>query len=341
MKKYIFKVIDGENLTENEAFSAMDCIMSDKATNSQIASFITALRMKGETIDEITGFAKVMRKKAKVVKESTSAIDIVGTGGDMANTFNISTTAAFVIAGAGIKVAKHGNRSVSSKSGAADVLEKLGVKFNPSSEEASLCLKECGLSFLFAQNFHCSMKFAAAPRREIGVRSVFNILGPLSNPALADYILLGVYDGALMETMARVLINLGIKGAMLVYGKDGLDEITVSDRTEVCEIRDGKIIKYEINPLDYGIELSKKSELTGGEASENAEITLEVLSGEKGAKRDIVLMNAGCAIYVAGAAKTIAEGIKMAEISIDSKKALGVLEKLVAFTNSEEKKYVS
>ena len=212
LKPYIFKAIDGENLSQEEAFEAMDCIMSGGATDAQIASFLTALRMKGETTDEITGFARVMRKNAVQVGHSTSVIDIVGTGGDMANTFNISTTASFVIAGAGLKVAKHGNRSVSSKSGAADVLEALGVSINMTAPQAERCIKECGLSFLFAPCFHSSMRFAAGPRREIGVRSVFNILGPLANPAFASYIILGVYDEGLMETMARVLMNLGIKG---------------------------------------------------------------------------------------------------------------------------------
>lgn len=333
LKKYISKVIDGNNLTQNEAYDAMNFIMSDKATSSQIASFVTALRMKGESIDEITGFAKLMRQKAKAVELETSAIDIVGTGGDMANTFNISTTSAFVIAGAGINVAKHGNRSVSSKSGAADVLEALGVKIAMTPENAKECVKDCGLCFLFAQSFHSSMRFAATPRREIGVRSVFNILGPLANPASTDYILLGVYDENLMEPMAKVLINLGIKGAMLVHGNDGLDEITVSDSTKICEIRDGKLIKYELNPKDYGIRLSNKSEVVGGTAQDNAKITLDILNGKQGPARDIVVLNAGCAIYVAKGAESVEEGIKMAKESIDSGSALKKLEELIAFTN--------
>jgi len=334
LKKYISKIIDGNSLTEKEAYEAMDCIMSDKATSSQIASFVTALRMKGETIDEITGFAKLMRQKAKTVNLKSPAIDIVGTGGDMANTFNISTTSAFVIAGAGVDVAKHGNRSVSSKSGAADVLEALGVKIAMTPKNAAECVEKCGVSFLFAQSFHGSMRFAAAPRREIGVRSVFNILGPLANPAATDYIVLGVYDEALMEPMAKVLINLGIKGAMLVHGNDGLDEVTVSDSTTICEIKDDKIIKYEINPKQFGIKLSNKSEVVGGTSIENAKITLDILKGKIGAARDIVLMNAGCAIYVAKKAKTISEGIEMAKKSIDSGKALEKLEELKAFTNN-------
>ncbi|MCX7657432.1 MAG: bifunctional anthranilate synthase component II/anthranilate phosphoribosyltransferase [Oscillospiraceae bacterium] len=335
LKKYISKVIDGINLTESEAYAAMDCIMSDRATNAQIASFITALRMKGETVDEITGFAKLMRQKAKSVALSSDAIDIVGTGGDLANSFNISTTSAFVIAGAGLNVAKHGNRSVSSRSGAADVLEALGVRIALSPSQAEQCLENCGVCFLFAQAFHGSMKYAAAPRREIGVRSVFNILGPLANPASAQYILLGVYDEKLMEPMAQVLINLGIKGAMLVHGDDGLDEISVSSSTSVCEIRDGKIIKYKINPEDFGMPLAKKSEIVGGSALDNAKITLGVLSGKaQRAQRDIVLLNAGCALYIAKKAESISEGIKMARESIEGGAALKALEKLKNFTNS-------
>lgn len=333
LKKYINKVIDRKNLTEDEAYAAMDCIMSDKATNAQIASLLTALRMKGETIEEITGFAKVMRQKAKTVDLNTTAIDIVGTGGDLANSFNISTTSAFVIAGADLKVAKHGNRSVSSKSGAADVLEALGVKLSLSPLQAAQCLEECGLCFLFAQTFHGSMRFAAAPRREMGVRSVFNILGPLANPASTDYIVLGVYDEDLMETMAKVLMNLGIKGAMLVHGDDGLDEISISDTTTVCEIRDGKIIKYKLSPKDYGIKQGKKSDIVGGNALENSRITMDILSGKPGAQRDIVLMNAGCALYVGQKAASLAEGIEMARKSIDSGAALKKLEALRDFTN--------
>lgn len=334
LKKYIAKVIDGVNLTEAEAYETMNCIMSDKATSSQIAALLTALRMKGETIDEITGFAKVMREKAKSVNLKSPTIDIVGTGGDMANTFNISTTSAFVIAGANLNVAKHGNRSVSSKSGAADILEALGVKISMSPLEAADCLERCGVCFLFAQSFHGSMRYAALPRREIGVRSVFNLLGPLSNPAMTDYILLGVYDENLMENMAEVLINLGIKGAMIVHGNDGLDEISISDKTKVCEIRDGKITRYEINPKDYGMKIYNKSEILGGTPQENAEITIDILNGNKGAKRDIVLLNAGCALYVGKLANSIAEGIEMARQSIDSKSALEKLNELIQFTNS-------
>jgi anthranilate synthase/phosphoribosyltransferase len=333
LKPYIARVVEGENLTEEDARKAMNFIMGDEATDSQIASFITALRMKGETIDEITGFAKVMREKAKPLPMSPAAVDIVGTGGDLANSFNISTTAAFVAAGAGIKVAKHGNRSVSSKSGAADVLEALGVKIAMTPDQAAKCLEECGMTFLFAQNFHGSMRFAAAPRRETGVRTVFNILGPLANPAHADYMLLGVYSEKLLEPLAKVLMNLSIKMAMLVHGNDGLDEVSISDKNTVCEIRDGKMLRYEINPEDYGMKTAKKSDIVGGSAKDNAAITLDVLKGKTGPTRDIVLLNAGCALYVGNRAESIKEGIALAALSIDSGMALAKLNELKEITN--------
>lgn len=333
LKKYIAKTADGNHLTEEEAENAMNIIMSDGATDAQIAALLMAMRCNGETIEEITGFARIMRKKAATVPASKSAVDIVGTGGDIAGTFNISTTASFVIAGAGLNVAKHGNRSVSSKSGAADVLEALGVKLNLTPAMASACMKETGIAFLFAQSFHKAMRFVGPARKEIGVRTVFNILGPLSNPALSDYILLGVYDENLLEVMAKVLMNLGIRGAMIVYG-GGLDEISVSGLTSVCEVRDRKIIKYDINPEQYGIKIAPRSEVIGGTPKENAQITLDILTGkEQGAKRDIVLLNAGCAIYCTGAAASISDGIKMARESIDSGKAYAKFEKMKEFTN--------
>ena len=332
LKPYIAKVVDGVSLTEEEARAAMNFIMSDEATDAQIASFITALRMKGETIDEVTGFAKVMREKAKSVPISPAAVDIVGTGGDLAGSFNISTTAAFVAAGAGLRVAKHGNRSVSSKSGAADVLEALGVKIGLTPEQAAGCMEKCGMTFLFAQTFHGSMRYAAGPRRETGVRTVFNILGPLANPAHAESMLLGVYDEALLDPMAKVLLNLGVRSAMLVHGDDGFDEVSVSARTAVCEVRDGKIIRYELDPADFGIGKAEKSDVAGGSAKENAAIALSILNGEKGPKRDIVLLNAGCALYVGGLAGTVQEGINLAEHSIDSGAALAKLNGLVEIT---------
>ncbi len=333
LKKYIAMAADGKDLSQEDAENAMNIIMSDGATDAQIAAFLMALRCKGETIDEITGFARIMRRKASVVPAARSAVDIVGTGGDVSNTFNISTTSSFVIAGAGLNVAKHGNRSVSSKSGAADVLESLGVKLNLTPAMAAACMKETGISFLFAQSFHKAMRFVGPARREIGVRTVFNILGPLANPALSDYILLGVYDEKLLEVMAKVLMNVGVKGAMIVYG-DGLDEMTVCGTTKVCELRDRKLIKYEIEPEDLGMRRANRSEITGGTPDENAQITLNILKGtEKGAKRDIVLLNAGSAIYCTGAAASIEEGIAMAKDSIDSGKAFAKFEKMRDFTN--------
>ena len=273
-----------------------------------------------------------MRQKAATIENGTDAIDIVGTGGDMANTFNISTTTSFVVAGAGVKVAKHGNRSVSSKSGSADVLEQLGVNISLTPEQAAACLDQCGICFLFAQKFHGSMKFAAPSRREVGVRTVFNILGPLANPALTNYIVLGVYDEALMEPMAKVLMNLGIKGAMIVHGNDGLDEVTISDRTTVCEIQENKLIKYEITPEDYQIPIVGLNEVIGGTSEENAKITLAVLNGKQGPQRDIVVMNAACTLYTAGKASSLAEGVRLAQESIDSGKALEKLEELKQVT---------
>lgn len=335
LMKYIKRVSEGSDLDQSEAEDAMDIIMSGGATDAQIAGFLALLRAKGETTDEITGFARIMRKKASIVPTSKSAVDIVGTGGDLAGSFNISTTSSFVISGTGLNVAKHGNRSVSSKSGAADVLEALGVKIALSPAQASACIQNVGISFLFAQSFHSSMRFVGKARREMGVRTVFNILGPLANPALSDYILLGVYDASLLEKMAVVLMNLGVKSAMIVYG-DGLDEVSVSGETKVCELRGKKIIKYTITPEEFGLKRYPKEDIVGGTPAENAQITLDILSGkEHGAKRDIVLLNSACAIYCTGAANSIEEGLEMARESIDSGKALAKLEKLKEFSNKE------
>lgn len=334
LKKYIAKAVDRTDLTEEEAFDAMNIIMSDAATPAQIAAFLIDMRMKGETIEEITGFARGMRSKAAVIEGFRSAIDIVGTGGDMAGTFNISTTSSFVIAAAGINVAKHGNRAASSKSGAADCLDALGVNIKLSPENAAKCLEKTGIAFLFAQVFHGAMRFVAPVRREIGCRTFFNILGPLTNPALADYIVLGIYDEKLSDLMANVLIRLGIKGAMVVNGSDGLDEITMTGVTHVCEVKNGKISNYDIDPHDYGFEYCTPDDLKGGTPEENAQITLDILSGkDKGAKRNTVLLNAGCAIYCSGGAKDIAEGVKTAAEMIDSGKALAKLNEMKNFTN--------
>jgi len=310
---YAEKILNGGDLTEAEASAAMDLIMSNAATDIQIAEFLTTLRMKGETIEEITGFAKGMRAKAKTVPNCKDAIDIVGTGGDRSNSFNISTTSSFVIAAAGAKVAKHGNRSVSSKSGAADVLERLGVKIQTTPEQAANCIHEIGISFLFAQSYHGSMKYVAKARKEMETRTVFNILGPLANPAETDYILLGVYDDHLLTVMAKVLCGLGIKHAMVVHGEDGFDEISISAPTKVAEIKDGGIFEYTITPEQFGLPMAEKSEIIGGTPEENALITQGILAGSiRDAKRNIVLLNAGCALYVAGKANNIGEGVALA-----------------------------
>ena len=333
LKPFLTKVVDGANLSEAEAREAMNYIMSDEATDAQIAAFLTALRMKGETIEEITGFARVMREKANPLPMSPAAVDIVGTGGDLSNSFNISTTAAFVAAGAGLRVAKHGNRSVSSKSGAADVLEALGVHIALTPEQAAACMERCGMTFLFAQSFHGSMRFAAGPRRETGLRTVFNILGPLANPAHAEGMLLGVYDPALLEPLGEVLLHLGVKTAMLVHGNDGFDEVSISDRTEVCELKQGRRIRYELDPRDYGFPLAKKADVIGGSAADNAKITLEILNGVPGPRRDITVLNAGCALYVGGLAETVQRGVNLAEHSVDSGAALEKLNELKKVTN--------
>lgn len=331
---YSNRLIEFQNLTQQEAAEAMDIIMSGQATEAQIAEFLTALRMKGETIDEISGLALGMRAKANLVPDSKDAIDIVGTGGDLASSFNISTTASFVIAAAGVKVAKHGNRSVSSKSGAADVLECLGVKIQSTPEQAKACLDTVGVSFLFAQSYHKSMRFVAPVRGQMGVRTVFNVLGPLTNPAQTAYIVLGVYEKKLLSVMAHVLIQIGIQRAMVVYGNDRLDEVSISDSTSVAEVRDGQVLEYELTPEQMGLLRGTKEEIVGGTAQENADITKGILNGSiTGSKRNIVLLNAGCALYTIGKVASVQEGVSLAAEMIDSGKALEKLQELVTFTN--------
>ena len=331
---YSNRLIEFQNLTQQEAAEAMDIIMSGQATEAQIAEFLTALRMKGETIDEISGLALGMRAKANLVPDSKDAIDIVGTGGDLASSFNISTTASFVIAAAGVKVAKHGNRSVSSKSGAADVLECLGVKIQSTPEQAKACLDTVGVSFLFAQSYHKSMRFVAPVRGQMGVRTVFNVLGPLTNPAQTDYIVLGVYEKKLLSVMAHVLIQIGIQRAMVVYGNDRLDEVSISDSTSATEVRDGQVLEYELTPEQMGLLRGTKEEIVGGTAQENADITKGILNGSiTGSKRNIVLLNAGCALYTIGKVASVQEGVSLAAEMIDSGKALEKLQELVTFTN--------
>jgi anthranilate phosphoribosyltransferase len=333
MKEMINKVVNGQDLSEEEARQTLDAIMSGNATDAQIACFITALRIKGETADEITGFVRVMREKATPVKTTSPIlIDTCGTGGDGAQTFNISTTVAFVVAGAGVSVAKHGNRSVSSRSGSADVLEALGVNLSLTPDQVGECIDKVGIGFLFAPALHGAMKHAIGPRREIGIRTVFNILGPLTNPAGALHQVLGVYNPDLTEVMAQVLARLGTKSAFVVHGAGGLDEVSVLGTTKVSEVKDGKVITYQIDPRDVGLDYAGIEQLIGGTAKENADITMNILEGEKGPKRDIVLLNAALALVAAGSAENISEGLKQAAQAIDSGLARAKLNEMIDFT---------
>jgi anthranilate synthase/phosphoribosyltransferase len=334
-KKCVLEAIDKGvrrvDLTEDEMLRVMEAIMDGRASPAQIAAFITALRMKGETVDEIAGAARCMRVKALPIRVPSDKplVDTCGTGGDRSSTFNISTTTAFVAAAAGAQVAKHGNRSVSSRCGSADGLERLGGRIDLPPDDVGRSIEEAGIGFLFAPLFHGSMKHAAAPRREVGIRTIFNILGPLTNPARARFQLLGVYDGQLCERLARVLIRLGAERAMVVHGLDGLDEITVTARTQVSEVRDGRVESYLFDPREHGIDLHPPDDLRGGNAEENARITRGILAGEiRGAKRDIVLINAAAALQVSGVAGTIGGGVEMSREAIDSGAALQKLEQL-------------
>lgn len=333
----IRQVTSGANLAVNEARDVFNDIMSGSATDAQIAAFIVALRMKGETADEITAAATVMREKATHVLASDErhVVDTCGTGGDGAHTFNISTAAAFVAAGAGATVAKHGNRSVSSKCGSADVLEALGVNIGADPAIMKQCLDEIGICFLFAPSLHKAMKFAIGPRKEIGIRTVFNILGPLTNPSMAKRQLLGVFSPGLAPTLARVLLNLGSTKAYVVHGADHLDEITITAETHVAELADGAVRSYDIRPEDFGFKRGILSDIAGGTAQENAAIVKAVLSGEKGPRRDIVALNAGFAIAASGVAKDPNEGIAMAQKAIDKGKAMEKLRKLVEMTGGK------
>ncbi len=329
IKEAISKVVDGENLSQEEAAGVMNEIMSGDATPAQIACFMTALRIKGETVDEITGCARIMREKVTRIETKTELlVDTCGTGGDGAHTFNISTTAALVAAGAGLHIAKHGNRSVSSKSGSADVLKALGVNIEADAATVARCVDEIGIGFLFAPMLHPAMKYAIGPRREIGIRTIFNILGPLTNPAGAQAQVLGVYDVALIETLANVLKNLGSKRVFVVHGGDGLDEITITDKTYVAELVNGEVRSYVIDPEELGMSKADMSSLVGGTAEENAQITLDILRGEKGPRRDIVLLNSAAAIAAGGLAANLIDGIQLAAKSIDSGKAMEKLELL-------------
>lgn len=335
IKEAIGKVVSKEDLKEHEMMEVMDEVMEGAATPAQIAAFITALRIKGETVSEVTGAARIMRQKAtRIDARSSIIVDTCGTGGDGMNTFNISTTAAFVVAAAGITVAKHGNRAVSSGCGSADVLEALGVNISVGPEIVEECIHEIGIGFLFAPRLHGAMKYAIGPRREIGIRTIFNMLGPLTNPAGATSQLIGVYDPSLTEMFAGVLKNLGTKRAFVVHGSDGLDEATVTGETRVSELKDGLITTYNINPIDIFGEAYHGEELLGLDASFNAQITKDALSGKNGACRKIVLLNAALAIVAGEKAKTIQEGIVIAEDCIDSGAAIKKLQALIELSNS-------
>lgn len=325
----IKKVVEGQDLTREECYGAMDDIMGGRSTPAQIASFITALRLKGETVEEIAACAQVMRDRVvRIRAEGPDLVDTCGTGGDGARTFNISTTAAFVAAGAGISVAKHGNRSVSSQSGSADLFAALGVNIQAGIPVVERCLRDVGIAFLFAPLLHGAMKHAIGPRREIGIRTVFNILGPLTNPAGAPCQVIGVYEEALTETLCDVLRTLGSRTAYVVHGHDGLDEITLTGKTRVSELKGGRIWTFDLDPVEYGFRYCNPKDLRGGDAGANAEITLSILRGDKGPKRDITLLNAAAAIYVAGRAGSLKEALPRAAESIDSGRAMEKLDAL-------------
>lgn len=336
IKEAIIKIVNKEDLSFDEAYTVMNEIMNGKTTPTQNAAFLAALSTKSakaETTGEIAGCAKAMREHATPVDTDFDLFEIVGTGGDNAGSFNISTTSAIVAAAGGMKVSKHGNRAASSKCGTADCLEALGVNIDEDPDKCRELLEKVGICFFFAQKYHNSMKYVGAIRKELGFRTVFNILGPLTNPAHPKRQLLGVYDEYLIEPLAKVLMELGVKKGMVVYGMDKIDEISLSAPTKVCEIKDGSLHTYEIKPEDFGLSRCKKEDLAGGDPKENAAITLSILNGEKGAKRDAVLLNAGAALYIGKKAKSMQEGINLAARLIDSKKALKVLEDFIKVSN--------
>ncbi|MBW2065796.1 MAG: anthranilate phosphoribosyltransferase [Deltaproteobacteria bacterium] len=347
IKEAISKVVRGEDLTQSQMEEVMEEIMSGRATDAQIGAFITAMRMKGETVEEITGAAKVMRAKVNKIRvnnhsvnidrdeinvDDETILDVVGTGGDGTKTFNVSTTTAFVAAGAGLRVAKHGNRAVSSLCGSADVLENLGVKLNINHADVERCIHEIGIGFLYAPHFHGAMKYAANPRREIGIRTIFNLLGPLTNPAGANVQVLGVYEPQLTEKIARVLRNLGTREAMVVCGEGTYDEISICGATRVSHLKDEGITTYEITPEELGFKRARPEDVRGGNAKENARIIREILDGKKGPKRDMVLLNSASAFLVAGVDTSMKQGIERAEEAIDSGRARDKLNSLIRFT---------
>lgn len=336
IKEAIIQLSNKEDLSYETAEQVMDEIMSGTVSELQIGAYLIALGMKGETIDEITGSAKGMRNHAVKLLHDMDVLEIVGTGGDHSNSFNISTSSAIIAAAAGIPVAKHGNRAASSKCGAADVLEALGVNITVSPEQSREMLEKINICFLFAQKYHLAMKYVAPVRKQLAVRTVFNILGPLSNPAGASMQLMGVYDESLLEPLANVLARLGVKRAMVVYGQDSLDEISLSAPTSVCELKDGEITRYEITPEQFGFKRCTKEELVGGTKEENAKIIRDIFSGVKGPKRDAVVLNSAAALHVAKENLSMEDAIKEVEQLIDSGKAMEKLEEFIAFSNAEQ-----
>lgn len=339
IKEAIIKIVDKQDLTYDEAYAVVNEIMNGETTPVQNAAFLAALSTKSaraETIDEISGCAAAMRAHAARVEYGSPVLEIVGTGGDNSHTFNISTASAITAASAGVKVAKHGNRAASSLCGAADCLEALGVNIDQSPEMCVKLLDEVGICFCFAQRYHTSMKYVGPIRRELGIRTVFNILGPLTNPARPEMFVMGVYDGYLVEPLARVLSTLGVKRGMVVYGQDKMDEITTSAATTVCELRDGWYKTYEMTPEQFGLSRCAKSDLVGGTPTENAEIARSIFAGERGPKRDAVLMNAGAAIYVGGRASSMEDGVRLAAEMIDSGRAAATLDRFVAISNGKD-----
>ncbi|PKM93250.1 MAG: anthranilate phosphoribosyltransferase [Firmicutes bacterium HGW-Firmicutes-1] len=337
IQKQIESVIAGNHLTEEEMIGCMTKIMSGEVADTQIASFLTALKYKGEAISEIVGGAKVLREKADVVElQNYYTVDTCGTGGDKLGTFNISTAVAILVAAAGVSVVKHGNRSVSSKCGSADVLEALGIKIDLLPEQVEACVKEINIGFFFAPTFHKAMRFVGKTRKELGFRTIFNILGPLANPANAKAQVLGVFDEALTEPMAEVLKNLGVEKALVVNGKDGLDELSTTSETKITELKEGKITTYMIEPEFFGFERATTEDIKGGDAQENAQIIKALFNGQKGYKRDILLLNAAAALYVGKKAEGLTEGILIAKELIDSGKVMKKLEEFITYTNSFE-----
>ncbi|EJF38333.1 anthranilate phosphoribosyltransferase [Clostridium sp. MSTE9] len=336
IKEATSKLIDRKDLTYDEARAVMDEIMSGGTSPVQTAAFLAALSAKGETIEEITACAAGMRARALPVEYTDDLLEIVGTGGDGSNSFNISTTSSIVIAAGGVRVAKHGNRAASSRSGAADCLEALGVNISLSPEQCVSLLQNVGICFLFAQTYHSSMKYVGPVRKELGIRTIFNILGPLTNPAHANLQVLGVYSEEMVEPLAHVLHNLGVRRGMVVYGQDKLDEISLSSPTTVCEFNGDEFTTYVIHPQDFGLTPCEKSELVGGTPQENAQITLDILNGAKGAKRDAVLLNAGAGLYVAGKAASLEAGVRLAAELIDSGRAMAKLQEFILESNRKE-----